>query len=155
MLFHSRQSLLLFRRPYTVMVVSDTGETGAAGDLFRTFDFPSGFFYLTLDESFSMHRLSRIQTFLRGESYVEDSWKQSGDGTHYKTSYNMQGHLLATVALTWEPWLEVDEEGCPPPQTDCPGTGVLPDILDALGKTYNFSWSVAVQQDRNWGVNPQ
>ncbi len=55
---------------------------------------------------------------------MDDEWELDGGGHRYVRSYDMQGHLVATVALTWEPWLVLDAD-CPPPQTDCGSWGIL------------------------------
>ena len=94
-----------------------------------------------------------MQTFPKVERYVDDEWHLSPDGDRYVESHDMQGHLVSAVALTWEPWLVLDPN-CPPTAVKCDSWGILTDVMDAMGGTFNYTWSVSRQAEDDWGVSP-
>lgn len=149
-----RQSLGQFRRPYSIMLIDNEIGVTTLDNYVGDLRISAGFFKAKVKSSGGVADLTRIQTFQAGGSYVSDKWILNKDNSSYHASYQMQGHELTTVSKTWEPWLIMDEKACANSTDSCPSKGVLTDIFDTLGKEYNFTWTLTVPEDGEWGSVP-
>ncbi len=150
-----KHCLLQLRRPYSIMVVTDENHQKNHIDFdsfIRALDEPLGFFNVMLSKLTDEARLFRIQTLIGGGNYVKDEWRILPSG-FYEVSYNMQGHTVTSSTLTWRPWFVMDQD-CQETETPCRHSGVLSEMMDVMGKMYNFTWSATPEPDGNWGVSP-
>ncbi len=140
-----------FKMPYRSMIVINQLNLSTEVDSkIRQIMVPSGFFKVVIqDDNGTM--LYRIQTLINGGDFVNEQWHLNNLG-QYVESYNMQGLTLTTIALTWAPWLVLDDS-CHN-EKDCQHTGYLVEVMDALGKICNFEWNITVDPDGIWGDSP-
>ncbi len=96
---------------------------------------------------------------------MQDRWNLKGDpggiASYYNNSFDMRGHSIPNVALSWKPWLEVGTcHGGPKSSnkgsnTNCETAGVLKELMDNFGQIYNFTWTVDKPTDGKWGTIPK
>ncbi len=73
---------------------------------------------------------------------------------YFLETYDMRGKaVLSCYALSWEPWLDV-EDCLEPPDVNCSSiksSGILKDVMNLLADAYNFSWSLDREMRGDWG----
>ncbi len=63
------------------------------------------------------------------------------------------GLVLQATTLSWPPWGRLFDCG-PPPNFECAADGVMTDVIEMLGKMYNFSVRYSKEPTGNWGLLP-
>ena len=63
---------------------------------------------------------------------------------------DMQGIHINCSTLSWAPYFKLNE--CKSQnKTNCKGIGYLADVMNILGKRFNFTWSCDAESTGNWG----
>ena len=80
----------------------------------------------------------------------KDYLRLNVDRKSLRPQFDLQGTILTSIIRPWSPTLSV--EACTDGNLDCETSGPAPDIVQALGKMYNFS--VAMELAESWGEKP-
>lgn len=66
--------------------------------------------------------------------------------------YNMNGYNIVGTSLTWKPFMANDN--CDKTGRNCQNYGLVADLIDIWGKTYNFTWDIYADVNNDWGMWP-
>ena len=134
-----------FRKPSLTFGL--VGEKGIEST-FKDTNVSTAFF--RIDPEFE--KVTYVQTFTNTDVYVANQWEHSKGSKYFKEEFNLGGAPFKCSTLPYEPWLYL--HGCDSYGRNCSTSGILPDFLDILAASYNFTWFCDRATDGVWGEFP-
>ena len=112
------------------------------------------FFYLIYSEKSNYERIlfKRVIALQNNEKVLIQKIDFHSNGK-MKSNYDLEGMHIPCITLSWAPFAKLSK--CDPDSKKyCISEGYLPELLDLVAKTLNFTWHCDEEPNGDWGVIP-